>query len=252
MTAARSCNSTARGCAVADGWFVTGTDTGVGKTLVAAALIVALRRSGRRVAPMKPVAAGTENGRCADVDTLMAASGGGFPPDLVNPYCFPDPIAPHVAAARAGVRIAPERIVAAYRRLQAAADAVVVEGAGGFRVPLGPAVDFADVAQQLGLPVILVVRIRLGCLNHALLTAEAVGRRGLALAGWVANAVDPGMAAVRENVEALAERLPGPLLGEIPVLADADPAVAADRLQGFLPGAAQAPGGVASPLPPLD
>jgi dethiobiotin synthetase len=220
-------------CAVADGWFVTGTDTGVGKTLVASAMILALRRRGLRVAGMKPVAAGLEDGRYADVDSLVAASAGNYPPDLVNPYRFAEPIAPHIAAARAGVAIDPERIVSALRRLRAGADAVVVEGAGGFRVPLGETVDFSDLAQRLGLPVVLVVRIRLGCISHALLTAESIDRRGLPLAGWVANAVDPGMPAVRENVAALATRLSAPLLGEIPLMPNPEPRAAADCLHGF-------------------
>lgn len=220
---------------MAEGWFVTGTDTGVGKTLVAAAMILRLRRAGLSVAPMKPVAAGLEDGRYADVDTLVRAAGGGFPPELVNPYRFEAPIAPHIAAERAGVAIDLDRIAAACRQLAAGGDAVVVEGAGGWRVPLGPGADMAGLAQRLALPVVLVVRLRLGCLNHALLTAESVERRGLKLAGWVANAADPAMAAVRENVAALAQRLPAPLLGEIPLLASPDPEAAARCLGGFPP-----------------
>lgn len=212
---------------------MTGTDTGVGKTLVAAAMIVALRRRGLRVAPMKPVVAGRENGRYADVDCLREAAGGDQPVDLVSPYRFAEPIAPHIAAAADGVVIDVERIVAAFARLAAGADAVVVEGAGGFRVPLGPGHDIAGLAQRLALPVVLVVRVRLGCINHALLTAEAVAGRGLPLAGWVANAVDPAMPAARENVAALAERLPAPLLAEIPLLASPAPARAAQFLHAF-------------------
>lgn len=221
--------------AVAEGWFVTGTDTGVGKTLVAAAMIGRLRRNGMAVAPMKPVAAGLEDGRCADVDALVGAAGGHYPSELVNPYRFADPIAPHIAAERAGVAIDPDRIVAAFRQLAAGADAVVVEGAGGWRVPLGPGFDLSDLAQRLALPVVLVVRIRLGCLNHALLTAESIAGRGLALAGWVANAVDPALDAAPENVSALAERLTAPLLGEIPLLPMPHADAAASYLSGFPP-----------------
>jgi dethiobiotin synthetase len=220
---------------VAEGWFVTGTDTGVGKTLVAAAMIVLLRRKGLSVAPMKPVAAGIEDGRYRDVDALVGAAGGVFAPELVNPYRFEAPIAPHIAAQRAGVTIELERIVDAYRRLAAGADAVVVEGAGGWRVPLCPGADMAGLAQRLALPVVLVVGLRLGCLNHALLTAESVERRGLTLAGWVANAADPAMEAARENVAALAQRLPAPLLGEIPLLSSPEPEAAALHLGGFPP-----------------
>lgn len=215
---------------MADGWFVTGTDTEVGKTLIAAAMIIALRRRGLRVAPMKSVVAGIEGGHYRDVDCLMAAAGGGWPADRVSPYRFEAPIAPHIAAAGAGVEIDPGQILRAFATLRADADAVVVEGAGGFRVPLGPAFDFADLAQRLALPVVLVVRVRLGCINHALLTAEAIERRGLPLAGWVANAVDPAMPAARENVAALAQRLPAPLLGEIPLMARPDPERAAGLL----------------------
>ncbi|HSO07570.1 MAG TPA: dethiobiotin synthase [Pelomicrobium sp.] len=215
---------------MADGWFVTGTDTEVGKTLIAAAMIITLRRRGMRIAPMKPVVAGIEGGTYRDVDCLMAAAGGDYPAALVSPYRFEAPIAPHIAAAAAGVEIEPARILAAFAALRSGADAIVVEGAGGFRVPLGPGFDFADLAQRLALPVVLVVRIRLGCINHALLTAEAIERRGLLLAGWIANAIDPAMPVARENIAALAERLPAPLLGEVPLMARPHPEQAADYL----------------------
>jgi dethiobiotin synthetase len=147
---------------------------------------------------------------------MTMASNFAAPADLVNPYCFEPPIAPHIAAARAGVVIDIERIATAYAALSALADRVVVEGAGGFRVPLGPDADTADLARRLGLPVVLVVGVRLGCLNHAILTADAVRAAGLTLAGWVANHVDADMPFASDNVEALRARLPAPLVASIP------------------------------------
>jgi len=199
--------------------FVTGTDTGVGKTLVACALLRALAGRGLRVVGMKPVAAGREeDGGFHDVEGLMAASNVPAPRELVNPYAFDPPIAPHIAAARAGVRIDLRRIRDAYTVLAGMADAIVVEGAGGFLVPLNEREDFADLARALELPVVLVVGMRLGCLNHAALTAEAISGRGLRFAGWVANRIDPAMDAFDDNLATLRERLPGPLMGIIPRL----------------------------------
>jgi len=199
--------------------FVTGTDTGVGKTLVSAALLHALARQHPRVVGMKPVAAGTTliDGLQAndDVLALRAASSCRVPPALDNPVLLPDPVSPHIAAARAGVRIAIAHIVACHRQLMQLADAVVVEGAGGFMVPLSETETGADLAQALALPVVLVVGLRLGCLNHALLTAEAIRARGLTLAGWVANHVDPGMLAQGDNIAFLQQRLAAPLLASI-------------------------------------
>jgi dethiobiotin synthetase len=150
-----------------------------------------------------------------DVALLRAASNIEAPPQLVNPYCFELPIAPHLAAEHAGAAIELAAIVSAYRQLAALADIVIVEGIGGFCVPLNHDEDSADLAQCLGLPVILVVGLRLGCLNHALLTAQAIRAKGLELAGWIANRIDPALAAVDGNVFALAERLAAPLLGEV-------------------------------------
>lgn len=197
--------------------FVTGTDTEIGKTLASCALLHAHAGKGRRVAGMKPVAAGVgADGVNEDVAQLRAASTVDAPYDLVNPFLFREPLAPHIAAQREGATINMARIVAAYQALCALADVVIVEGVGGFRVPLGERWDSADLAARLGLPVVLVVGLRLGCLNHALLTAESVRAAGLRLAGWIANAIDPGMAAPGENVAALAERLSAPLLGRFP------------------------------------
>ena len=203
------------------GLFVTGTDTGVGKTRVAVALIHALRARGLRVAAMKPVSAGNAPGELnEDVTALLQAANVDADPRDVNPYAFAEPIAPHIAAAQAGVRIELGVIAAAYSRLAAAADVVVVEGAGGWRVPLNERDDMADLAQRLGLPIVLVVGMRLGCLSHALLTAESIASRPLPWAGWVANHVDPAMACQAENVAALHARLPGPCLGVQPFLSD--------------------------------
>lgn len=201
------------------GFFVTGTDTGVGKTLITCALLYAFRARGKRVIGMKPVAAGAEKTaaglRNEDVERLIAASSVAAPRAAINPYCFLPPVAPHLAARAAGVDIELETIRRAYFGLAALADIVIVEGAGGFCVPLGARADGADLAALLALPVVLVVGMRLGCLNHALLTAEAIRARGLDLAGWVANHIDGRMALADENVTVLAGRLPAPLLARI-------------------------------------
>ena len=199
------------------GFFVTGTDTGVGKTRVAVALIHALRGQGLRVAAMKPVAAGCVPGEVhGDVAALVQAADAAAAVGDVNPYAFAPAIAPHIAAEQAGVRIDLDVIAAAHARLDAAADRVVVEGAGGWRVPLNEVDDMADLAASLGLPAVLVVGMRLGCLSHALLTADAIARRGVPWGGWVANHIDPAMACQAENLAALRLRLPGPCLGVLP------------------------------------
>jgi dethiobiotin synthetase len=196
------------------GFFVTGTDTGVGKTRVAVALIHALRAQGLRVAAMKPVSAGSPPGGLnEDVVALLQASNVAADLRDVNPYAFEPAIAPHIAAQQAGVRIDLDLIAAAYARLATAADAVVVEGAGGWRVPLNECEDMADLAQRLGLPVVLVVGLRLGCINHALLTTESIAQRCVPWAGWVGNHIDPAMASQAENIAALHARLPAPCLG---------------------------------------
>lgn len=196
------------------GFFVTGTDTGVGKTRVAVALIHALRAQGLRVAAMKPVSAGSAPGELnEDVAALLQAANVTADIRDVNPYDFAPAIAPHIAAQQAGVRIELDTIAAAFARLAAAADMVVVEGAGGWRVPLNEREDMADLAQRLGLPVVMVVGLRLGCLNHALLTAESVALGKLPWAGWVGNHIEPEMACQAENIAALNTRLPGPCLG---------------------------------------
>ncbi len=191
--------------------FVVGTDTGVGKTHASCALLQALAQHHRRVVGMKPVAAGVvpwgEGWASEDSIALRAASTIAVPPELDTPVLLPDPLSPHIAAARAGVQIDIAAIVQAYQALSRQADAVVVEGAGGFHVPLSPTETGADLAVALNLPVVLVVGLRLGCLNHALLTAEAMAARGLTLAGWVANRVNPEMMAPDDNIAKQQKRL---------------------------------------------
>ena len=203
----------------AAGLFVAGTDTGVGKTLVTEALLHAFAAAGLRVAGMKPVAAGARRvagqWRCEDVDYLRRASN--VPADRgdVNPYCFEPPVAPHIAAALDGVTMRLDVIRRSYRRLSTQADVVVVEGAGGWLVPLNRRQTLADIAADLRLPVVLVVGLRLGCLNHALLTAAMIEAKGLTLAGWVANRIQPRMAFAEENIATLRQRIGAPLLGVI-------------------------------------
>lgn len=212
-------------------YFITGTDTGVGKTLVSCALLHAFAARGKKAIGFKPVAAGCdEDGRNDDAICLRAASSVQAPYDRINPYCFPLAIAPHLAARQAGTRIEFLHILAAYRELAGQADEVIVEGVGGFRVPLNETQDGADLARQLGLQVILVVGMRLGCLNHALLTVRAIADHQLECAGWVANVLDADMPALQENIAALRERIAAPLLGVIPYRAQPDERAAAQYL----------------------
>lgn len=203
-----------------DGCFVTGTDTGVGKTLVSAALLHTLARHHRRVVGMKPVAAGLIDhlGQWVseDVLALRAASSVSVPAELDNPVALPDAMAPHLAAERAGRTVTVAGLRTAHRSLRERADVVLVEGAGGWRVPVNDRETLADLARAIGAPVVLVVGLRLGCLNHALLTAEAIRADGLELAGWVANAIDPDMPCREENIHTLRHWLPAPLLGSVP------------------------------------
>lgn len=213
---------------------MTGTDTGVGKTTVACALLHAFAARGMKAVGMKPVASGAErrpHGLVSeDVERILAAGNLTAPREQVNPYCFEPPIAPHIAARQAGVAIELDPVVAAYRALARRAEVVIVEGVGGFLVPLGRNSDTAQLAKRLALPVVLVVGLRLGCLNHALLTVEALAARGLLLAGWVANHIDPAMAAAEENVAALEERIAAPLLARIAHTAAPDPRAIAPAL----------------------
>jgi dethiobiotin synthetase len=207
------------------GFFVTGTDTGVGKTLISSALVHHFALDGYRSVGLKPVAAGCEwkDGRLLsdDVAQLRAASNVALPLEVINPYAFEPPLAPHIAAEMAGQRIEMQAILKAFQQATVA-DAVVVEGVGGFRVPLNESEDTADLAAQLDLPVILVVGMRLGCLSHALLTVESIGARGLKLAGWVANTIDPQMSALQENLQSLEKRISAPCLGVVSYEAQPD------------------------------
>ena len=219
----------ARGC------FVTGTDTEIGKTMISAALLHACRDHGLSAIGMKPVAAGaTEvNGYRTndDVELLVAASSIAADRALVNPYLFSPPIAPHIAAEEAKIRIDASHIADCFRQLAALADIVVVEGVGGFCVPLSPGLDTADLASDLGLPVVLVVGMRLGCINHALLTAEAIHSRGLTCIGWVANQIDPQMDRLEQNITTLDTLLDMPRLATVEFLAEPTPQLVAPRLR---------------------
>ncbi|MBS0328056.1 MAG: dethiobiotin synthase [Proteobacteria bacterium] len=209
MSAGRERDDASRGGVRRRGVFVTGTDTGIGKTRVAAALVAALAASGLRAVGMKPVAAGIDAGASVneDVAALAAAGNVDAPLGLRNPYAFAAAIAPHLAARDEGAVIDLDVIARAFAALAERADAVVVEGAGGALVPLGAGSDMLDVARVLGLPVLLVVGMRLGCLSHALLAALALRARGLVLAGWVANELPPGMPRCADNVATLAAAL---------------------------------------------
>ncbi len=202
-----------------NGCFVTGTDTGIGKTYYSHHLLTRQRALGRQVAAMKPIASGclvTPQGlRNEDALQLIAACDRPLVYDLVNPYAFEPAIAPHLAAGEAGVRIDFDVIEQRFERLRADSDFVLVEGVGGWLVPLADHLDVADMARRLDLPVIMVVGIRLGCINHALLTAQAIRVSGVTLLGWVANCVDPAMERRRENIVTLQRLLPEPLLEEL-------------------------------------
>jgi dethiobiotin synthetase len=216
-------------------FFITGTDTGVGKTLLTAALLRRLRAAGISVAGMKPVAAGATagpEGRAnGDALLLQAESSARHPYRLVNPWLLEAAVAPHIAAAESGVALDTLPIVEAHRALAAKARVVLAEGAGGFLVPLDASRNCAELPRLLDMAVILVVGLRLGCLNHALLTAEAIAARGLEFAGWLGNGIDPDFARREENLATLAGRLPAPCLGVVPWLATPDVAAAAGHLE---------------------
>lgn len=205
------------------GLFVTGTDTEVGKTCCSLGLMVCLQQAGYRVAAMKPVASGCQRTTAGlrNEDALLLSQCASVSLDYpqVNPYPLAPPIAPHIAAATAGIEIQPTVIKAVFDSLSTLADRVVVEGIGGWAVPINGKQTMADLAVLLDLPVVLVVGLRLGCLNHALLTAEAISRAGLPFGGWIANSIESTkLAWEKENIEALRERLPAPLLGTVPYL----------------------------------
>lgn len=240
------------GCA---GVFITGTDTDVGKTAITLALMSALQRRGLTVLGMKPIASGclhspdglrsadalsiaTQAGVLVDApaDNRVADDAGlltdspRVPYDAINPYAFEPPMAPHIAAGRAGVDIEIARIRAAYQTLAAQADWVLVEGIGGWRVPLGPSLAVSDLPAALGLPVILVIGMKLGCLSHSLLTAESIRANGDRLVGWIATRLDRDMLAPDENLATLAALLHAPCLGVVPWLDDPSPEAIASHL----------------------
>ena len=200
--------------------FVTGTDTGVGKTHVSTLLLAAARQRGIRACGYKPVASGCERNaqgelRNDDALALQAAAGTDEPYAAINPYAFEPPLAPHIAAAQAGVSIELARLDRGAQHLESRYDWLLVEGAGGWQVPLNAQAGFADWVAARGWPVLLVVGMRLGCINHALLSAESIRRRGLRLAAWVANELPPGQPAVADNLRTLAQSLDAPLLGHL-------------------------------------
>jgi dethiobiotin synthetase len=214
-------------------FYVTGTDTGIGKTVASTALLHALRARGLRAVGMKPVASG-----CSDVgagwrnDDALALLAASAPPPAyadLNPYALPLPLAPELAARDAGVTIELTVLTAAYARLQAQAAAVVVEGVGGWAAPLSSTLGQADLVHALALPVVLVVGLRLGCLNHAILSARAIAADGCRLVGWIGNAIDPDMDRREDNLRILQARLPAPCWGVLPHRSPAD-AVALARL----------------------
>jgi dethiobiotin synthetase len=215
--------------------FVTGTDTEIGKTLVSAALLHILVQRGVRAAAMKPVAAGAEWRDGAwhndDADMLAASAGVPLPQAITTPYLFQTPAAPHIAAALENTAIDPAHILHCYAEVRRQAEAVVVEGVGGFRVPLTDSYDTADLAQQLALPVVLVVGVRLGCISQAMLTVEAIQARGLTLMGWVANTVDADMGHAQANIQALVQRIDAPLLGQLPRFEKPTAALAASLIE---------------------
>ena len=213
------------------GFFITGTDTEIGKTCITAGLAYALAQTGLRVAALKPVAAGQEcidgNWVNEDVRQLRDAGNLGLSDREVGPWQLRTACAPHVAARLEGRTLQPQALLAEVRRVAQRADIALVEGVGGFCVPLVPGWDTADLARELALPVVLVVGLRLGCLSHAFLTAEAVRARGLVLAGWVANTVDAAMPHMPEQITALQDRLAAPCWGQVPRLEKPSPAAVA-------------------------
>lgn len=216
-------------------YFIAGTDTEVGKTTISAGLLQAARRNGWSTLGAKPVASGcdlTSGGlRNSDALALMAENTLQLPYSAINPFAFEPAIAPHIAAQEAEVALTVQAVLPSMRKVLAhPADFTLIEGAGGWRVPLAGQDNLSDLAIALGLPVILVVGVRLGCINHAVLTAEAIARDGLALAGWVANIIDPRTSRLEANLATLAERLPAPCIGQVPRLPSADAAAVADHL----------------------
>lgn len=217
-------------------FFVTGTDTDCGKTLVSAALLRGFTEQGMSTAALKPVAAGcyeAEDGslRNEDADALMAQCSAQLAYQQVNPITLREALSPHIAAEKAGKRISIGQLVGYCRgSMMGKHDVMLIEGAGGWRCPLNSLETLAALPKELNVPVVLVVGLKLGCLNHALLSAEAIARDGVRLAGWVANQIDPNMAEIEANIATLGARIGAPCLGYIPWLKEPDPALAAGHL----------------------
>ncbi len=215
--------------------YVTGTDTGIGKTVASCALLHALRGHGLRAIGMKPVASGCEQveGRWRNADALALLDASDLQPAYadLNPYALPLPLAPELAAREAGIEVSLQGLLESHARLAAQADALVVEGVGGWAAPLSATLMQADFVHALRMPVLLVVGLRLGCLNHALLSARAIAADGAQLAGWIASHVVPGMERVEDNLRTLRERLPAPCWGVLPYAIDPDPALMAAQLR---------------------
>lgn len=209
------------------GFFVTGTDTGTGKTWTTVALMEALKKRGLKVLGMKPVASGClmEGGNLVNEDAILLRNFASCAPPYqsVNPYAFEPAIAPHIAAEQASKLVRFEKIIAVFKQLQKQSDCVLVEGVGGWEVPLNSNQTVADLAVALQLPVILVVGLRLGCLNHAVLTYNAIVQSGLVCAGWVANPIDPDFAFADENIQTLQKKINAPMLGRLPYLPEFSP-----------------------------
>ncbi len=218
-------------------FFITGTDTNVGKTLVAAGLLVAAKNSGLTTAALKPIAAGcekTETGlRNADALLLQSVITQPLHYEQINPIALEAAIAPHIAAQHEKRSLSVDRLAGFCRGILSSADFTIVEGAGGWRVPINPRETMADLAKTLKLPVIMVVSMRLGCLNHALLTAEAIMRDGLSLAGWVGNCMDADMPSLPENIDSLLARLPAPCLAVVPFLSEPSPTATATYFEAI-------------------
>ncbi len=212
---------------MAKGYFITGTDTEIGKSWISSGMICKQVNEGYKVSGMKPIASGCEQTldglRNEDALLLQQCSNVDAEYNLFNPYHFLEPIAPHIAAEKAGVEISFDHILHSYQQLEAISDRVIVEGVGGWRVPLGKDGDVAALARQLGLPVILVVGLRLGCINHALLTTEAIQSDGLELAGWVGNCVAGEMAEQQANIDTLKQSINAPCIGIVPHLQECKP-----------------------------
>lgn len=222
----KSANATMAQC-----YFITGTDTEIGKTHATCALLGTAAKQGLRSAGLKPVAAGTDaNGRNDDVVRILAASNVVLPERTVNPWLFKEPIAPHIAAKHTGVEITLEPILTAFHKANVLADLVLVEGVGGLYAPLSDSLTQPDLIRALDIPVILVIGLKLGCLNHALLTAAAIKQEGLRLAGWIGNRVDPEFLALDENLQTLKTSIQAPCLGILPY----EPAATAASLASHL------------------